>query len=284
MATKQSRPALWQSSPGKPADATLTSDGGQWSLRYHDVSVDARRRRDLRIDEVGPGRRVGRSQPEQEPERSAARQAILLKHRMNDLGGSPRMMARSCPPSRSLRPTACTGTAAARSCCGPDGDGRMSTVSDRRPSVTSVGSSPPRHQRPSGPLRVAGVVIPYRGSNVAHGSRDRTSWEDHRRYLAALQGIVDNRTLPMVVAGDFNQRHPFAPAYLVPEELHTQMLRSLGDLAMATGGNVPGIDAPLIDPVALSPGLRDGEVRAWPAAQDGIEVSDHPGFRLDLQL
>lgn len=137
---------------------------------------------------------------------------------------------------------------------------------------------------PFGPLRVAGVVIPYRGSNVAHGSRDRTSWEDHRRYLAALQPIVDDRTLPMVVVGDFNQRHPFDSDYLVPEELHTEMLRSLGDLAIATGGNVPGIDRPLIDHVALSPGVRDGELMAWPAAHDGIEVSDHPGFRLDLQL
>lgn len=137
---------------------------------------------------------------------------------------------------------------------------------------------------PVGPVRVVGVVIPYRGSNVAHGSRDRTSWEDHRRYLAALQQIVNNRTLPTVVVGDFNQRHPFDPDYLVPEELHTEMLRSLGDLRIVTGGSAAGIDGPLIDHVALSSEIHAGELVAWPATQEGTEVSDHPGFRIDLQL
>lgn len=90
--------------------------------------------------------------------------------------------------------------------------------------------------------------------------------------------------LPTVVVGDFNQRHPFYPDYLVPEELHAEMLRSLGDLSIVTGGDAAGIDGPLIDHAALSSELHVGELVAWPATQEGTEVSDHPGFRIDLQL
>ena len=137
---------------------------------------------------------------------------------------------------------------------------------------------------PSGPLRVMGVVIPYRGSNVGNGTRDRTPWEDHRRYLAALRQLVSRTTLPTVVVGDFNQRDPFDPGYVVPDELHADLLQSLGHLSIATGGDAPSLDRPLIDHAALSPDLRVREFVAWPATQDGVEISDHPGFCLSLQL
>lgn len=137
---------------------------------------------------------------------------------------------------------------------------------------------------PLGPLRVVGIVIPYRGSNVGHGSRDQTVWEDHRRYLAALVRILDDRRLPTVVVGDFNQRHPFDPDYIVPEELHDELLQSLGHLRIVTGGHVPGLDRPLIDHAAVSPEVRTQGFAAWSASQEGEQVSDHPGFRIELQL
>jgi len=131
---------------------------------------------------------------------------------------------------------------------------------------------------------VIGVVIPYRCCNVGHGTRDRTPWEDNRRYLAALRQIVSDTALPTVVVRDFNQRHPFDPGYGAPEELHAELLRSLGQLSIATGGDAPDLGYPLIDHAAVSPDLRVQGFVAWPATQDGVEVSDHPGFRIDLQL
>lgn len=137
---------------------------------------------------------------------------------------------------------------------------------------------------PAGPVRVVGVVIPYRDSNVTHGRKDRARWDDHRRYLDALEDILDSRQLPTIVVGDFNQRHPYDSGYIVPAEVHGQLLRSLGDLEIATAGPAPGLDHALIDHVAVSEELKTHDLQAWPAVQNGTKISDHPGFRLDLQL
>jgi endonuclease/exonuclease/phosphatase family metal-dependent hydrolase len=134
---------------------------------------------------------------------------------------------------------------------------------------------------PFGPVRFVGVVIPYRNSNVNHGPR--AVWEDHRRYLVSLAKILDSTTLPTVVVGDFNQRHPFDPSYIVPEDLHAELTKALQGLRIVTAGTVAGIDGRLIDHVAITPELEAANVTAWPAMQANVTVSDHPGFRVDLR-
>lgn len=61
-----------------------------------------------------------------------------------------------------------------------------------------------------GPVRVMGICIPWHMCDVTYGSKDRKPWEQHLRWLDCFAELVANRDrdMPLVVAGDFNQRVP----------------------------------------------------------------------------
>jgi hypothetical protein len=57
---------------------------------------------------------------------------------------------------------------------------------------------------------MVGVCIPWSGSHVGSGRRDRRRWDEHVEFCEILGGILDDlgSSGPVIVAGDFNQRVP----------------------------------------------------------------------------
>lgn len=136
---------------------------------------------------------------------------------------------------------------------------------------------------PIGPVRMVGVCIPWRAAHVSTGRRDRAPWEDHVAYLDALAALVPGwlDAGPQVVVGDFNQR---IPRRYAPVAAHESLLRAFAPLTIITTGDVPGLDRPVIDHVALGPGLVAHAVTGISRIVDGRRVSDHDGVVVDLAM
>lgn len=132
-----------------------------------------------------------------------------------------------------------------------------------------------------GPIRAMGVCIPWRMAHVATGRRDRAAWEDHVAYLHALRPVLaDSIRVPLVVAGDFNQR---IPRKYTPQAVHDNLVATFAPLTIVTGGQVNGLDGLLIDHVAIGAGLRAGDVRGISRYVDGARLSDHDGVVADVE-
>lgn len=133
----------------------------------------------------------------------------------------------------------------------------------------------------AGPLRVVGVCIPWRAAHVSTGRRDRAPWEDHVAYLEALAALIPGwlNAGPLVVVGDFNQR---IPRRYAPIAAHEALLRAFAPLTIATTGVLPGLDRPVIDHVALGPGLRAGSVSGISRFDGDRRLSDHDGVVVDV--
>lgn len=132
-----------------------------------------------------------------------------------------------------------------------------------------------------GPLIVMGVCIPWRMAHVATGRRDRAAWQDHLDYLDGLGELVAERASPgpLVVVGDFNQG---VPRRHTPVAVHDALLAALGPLTIVTAGPVAGLDAGVIDHVAIGPELSAHEVTGISRLVDGKQVSDHTGVVVRL--
>lgn len=132
-----------------------------------------------------------------------------------------------------------------------------------------------------GPLRVVGVCIPWRAAHVSTGRRDRAPWEDHVAYLRALGPLIDGWAGdgPVVVTGDFNQR---VPRRHTPIAVHEELVRAFASSTIATAGDVAGLDGPVIDHVAVGPGLVASSVNGISRVVDERRVSDHDGVVVDL--
>ncbi|MXO52378.1 hypothetical protein GRI42_13790 [Erythrobacter gaetbuli] len=130
-----------------------------------------------------------------------------------------------------------------------------------------------------GPLRVYGIVIPYRFSGVRYGNPKRQTWELHRAFLTALDDRLPNRPERSIVLGDFNQR---IPRKYQPQSIFDELDRVvLGKFAPATAGLIAGIERQAIDHICLSPDLQlqhlDAISNVGPA---GRLISDHFGLRV----
>lgn len=134
---------------------------------------------------------------------------------------------------------------------------------------------------PVGPVRIVGVCIPWRAAHVPTGRRDRAPWEDHVAYLDALAARIPGwlDAGPVVVAGDFNQR---IPRRYAPVEVHEALLRAFAPLTIVTTGDVPGLDRPVIDHVALGTGLQAGAVSGISRFDGDRRLTDHDGVVVDL--
>ena len=132
-----------------------------------------------------------------------------------------------------------------------------------------------------GPLRLVGVCIPWRAAHVSTGRRDRSPWEDHVTYLRALAERIPTwlEGPPLVVTGDYNQR---VPRRHTPAAVHEELDRAFTPLDFVTAGPVPGLDAPVIDHVAVGPALGARSVEGISRMVDGRRVSDHDGVVVDL--
>jgi endonuclease/exonuclease/phosphatase (EEP) superfamily protein YafD len=128
---------------------------------------------------------------------------------------------------------------------------------------------------PIGELRVVGVCVPWRMDHVTGGRRDSAPWETHRQHLTAMvdQLAVERAYgLPVVVAGDFNQR--FHGRYRAPVPCRDVLARALEGFTVTTGTINGPRGVPLIDHVAIA-GLTATETAAVAVQHDGRHVSDH---------
>lgn len=132
----------------------------------------------------------------------------------------------------------------------------------------------------AGPVRVFGVCISWHMANVRYGNRNRRPWEDHIAYCHALGDLVEqaDAAIPLVVAGDFNQRVPAKS----PESAHAVALeRSLASLELLTTETVAGVEKPGIDHIAVR-GVTASRTWGWSNVVGGIRCSDHTGAGVDL--
>ena len=136
-------------------------------------------------------------------------------------------------------------------------------------------------ETPIGPVRVMGVCISWHMANVRHGDRNRRSWEDHITYCGALRRLIEARdpSLPLIVAGDYNQRIPSTRGGAQVEAMESL----LETVELLTGGEVDGWEKPGIDHIAVR-GLTPERVEGWPNVIDGVRCSDHGGALADLRL
>ena len=125
---------------------------------------------------------------------------------------------------------------------------------------------------PSGPLRVVGVCVPWRGAHVSTGRRDRAPWEDHAAFLEHLPGVLATQGGRFVVAGDFNQRIPRSRQ---PAKLAAALSKALRGLTVPTTGDTQL--GQLIDHVALGPGLVFESIDLLPGRDEQGPMSDHVG-------
>ena len=134
---------------------------------------------------------------------------------------------------------------------------------------------------PIGRVRVVGVCIPWHMSNVSVGDRNRTPWEDHLTFLSLLPKVLSEYAEPTVVAGDFNQRVPSTGGR---RDVAAALASCFDGHDIVTAGQVVGVAAPLIDHVALGPGLAAHRISGWLNDHGGVRMSDHGGVGVDVGL
>ena len=128
-----------------------------------------------------------------------------------------------------------------------------------------------------------GACIPWRGSNVKGGRKDRKPWQDYRAWLAEFGRL--RSTLPatrFVLLGDFNQRIR-RPWVTRSGSLGRALRQALAGLEIATAGKLPGAPWLTIDHIAHSQDLTPLGVKVWlNRADDGKFLTDHVGVRGDF--
>lgn len=133
---------------------------------------------------------------------------------------------------------------------------------------------------PLGPVRVHAVCVPWSHAHVSGGHENREVWQDHLRFLTELRDLLkveadDPRTrdLPLVVAGDINQRDQPRPYGNVKVRKYWAETLAEGDLVIVT-------DEAMIDKIAISPGLTASDSRVF-----GSEpLSDHHAVSCLIRL
>jgi exonuclease III len=135
---------------------------------------------------------------------------------------------------------------------------------------------------PSGPITFIGVCIPWSMAHVSSGQRNRTPWEDHHRYLDALDEYFASIPLERtVVLGDFNQRIPRTRA---PKALYERLLQVFENrFIICTQGTIPDLDTGVIDHIAITPDLVASNIEGLSKmGADGKALTDHDGIVLTI--
>lgn len=130
-----------------------------------------------------------------------------------------------------------------------------------------------------GPVQVIAVCIPWRDCHVRTGGRDAEQWAEHIECCAQLEEWVRSTTkhLPIVVAGDFNQR---VPRHGQPVEVFEALERALRGLTVHTGDVTKC--GRLIDHIATTNQLVPSNLEVWPGDEEHGRLSDHAGAAVDL--
>lgn len=126
-------------------------------------------------------------------------------------------------------------------------------------------------QHPEGDFVIMAVCIPWRDAHVKTGRKDRKAWEDHLTYLDGLQSLIDPDDMPLVVAGDFNQRIPRSRQ---PHMVSEKLSRCMEGLYVCTA---QPLDEPLVDHIAVSRHFAVSNVEVIPDHDAFGNLSDHQG-------
>lgn len=123
------------------------------------------------------------------------------------------------------------------------------------------------------------MVIPYAHSNVVYGTGAARPWEDHARYLDALDHALAQRdtSMPTIVLGDFNQRLDCSRSP-VPIPLRRRLRDALWDFRIVTADLTAPVGS-LLDHIAID-GIFAQSVKLVPSV-DNVRRSDHHGAYTD---
>jgi len=126
-------------------------------------------------------------------------------------------------------------------------------------------------ETPAGQIRVHAVCVPWSNAHVSGGNQNRKVWEDHLRYLISLRELLHRESeepgtgsLPMIVAGDINQRDQ-------PKPYGSHKVRKAWKDALADAGLKVATDEEMIDKIAVSAALTTSEPLIFPPEK----MSDH---------
>ena len=134
---------------------------------------------------------------------------------------------------------------------------------------------------PLGELKAIGVCIPWSRAHVDTGRRDRTLWQDHIAYLAALERHVSANITNAIVLGDFNQRVP--RKYQTDQAYEALEKALLGKVDIATAGIISSLNRQSIDHVCHSRDLVCQHVAGLSnVSKTGQRISDHFGVSVKL--
>jgi len=124
---------------------------------------------------------------------------------------------------------------------------------------------------PSGPIRLHAVCVPWAQAHVSGGQRNRKVWEDHFNYLVSLRELLrrevertETASLPVIVAGDINQREQ-------PMPYGSHKVREAWADVLAEAGLSVVTDETMIDKIAVSTGLTASDPSIFPPEK----MSDH---------
>lgn len=138
-------------------------------------------------------------------------------------------------------------------------------------------------ETPLGPVRLIGVCIPYwRASPVGLEPR-AANWAQHLAYLDGLEAVLADQPEdhPLVVVGDFNQR---IPSDWGPLAVRRRLEKAFHGFSMITRGDIPPMDEPTLDHVAVRKLLRAKKVRGISRFDDAEKpLSDHFGVFAELE-
>lgn len=134
------------------------------------------------------------------------------------------------------------------------------------------------------PLDIIGVCIPWKDAHVKGGRRDRERWEDHSRYLSALENIdrFNNGKLPTIVFGDFNQR---TSGKFARKDVHEQLKQTFEQFVIPTADLQDTDGKSAIDHIAIRGDVDvvdTGVISRFDEKQK--ELSDHFGTWCDLEF
>ena len=124
---------------------------------------------------------------------------------------------------------------------------------------------------PIGPVRVHAVCVPWSMAHVSGGHENRKPWEDHINFLNALEGVLGqeakdpaNHELPLILAGDINQREQ-------PRPYGNVKARKLWAKILDYAGLEAVTDEAMIDKIVIGPGLLASDPALFPPEK----MSDH---------
>jgi endonuclease/exonuclease/phosphatase family metal-dependent hydrolase len=136
---------------------------------------------------------------------------------------------------------------------------------------------------PLGPIRIAGLCIPWSHAHVATGRKDRKMWQDHESYLSGLETFLAQKSFekPTILAGDFNQTIPRSRA---PKPLYEQLITALTpSFNVTTAGELAKFKKLVIDHLAVTKHLSATSIRPISNLErSGKQLSDHIGLCIDL--